>query len=228
MNDIYAAEKNIEKILKGKHTFFLDYKLQELVKRKLHKKLYNIYLPYKDSEKVIYYCNDIPNVSLLKITSKIKLKHQDILGALFSLGIDPSMYGDILIIDDNYYIYVLDIMKNYLVNNLVMINNCKIIIDEVELSLLNNYERKYENIELIASSNRIDNVIAHLIHLSRDDIINKINNKEIFLNYEIPKYSTNLKIGDIISIRKYGKYKYLGIINKTKKDNLIICINKYI
>ena len=55
MNDIYMVNKNVEKIINGKYTFFLDYREQLLIKRKLGKIKYNIYIPYKDSEKVIFY-----------------------------------------------------------------------------------------------------------------------------------------------------------------------------
>lgn len=228
MNDIYIVDKNIEKIINGKYTYFLDSKLQKLVKNKLGKFKYNIYIPYKDSEKVIFYNGIKPNILLYEIKCKYKLKHQDIMGTLFSLGIDPSMYGDILIIDDKYYIYVLDIISNYLVNNLTMINNSKVELVNIDINYLNNYERKYEELEYIVSSERIDTIISNIIHSNRDSVSKLIKDKCILVNYDIPKSSYNLKIGDILSIRKYGKYKYMGIINKTKKDNYIVLINKYI
>ena len=34
--------------------------------------------------------------------------------------------------------------------------------------------------------------------------------------------------GDIFSIRKFGKYRFEGIVGRTKKDNFIISINKYV
>ncbi len=228
MNDIYIVDKNIEKIINGKYTYFLDSKLQKLVKNKLGKFKYNIYIPYKDSEKVIFYNGIKPNILLYEIKCKYKLKHQDIMGTLFSLGIDPSMYGDILIIDDKYYIYVLDIISNYLVNNLTMINNSKVELVNIDINYLNNYERKYEELEYIVSSERIDTIVSNIIHSNRDSVSKLIKDKCILVNYDIPKSSYNLKIGDILSIRKYGKYKYMGIINKTKKDNYIVLINKYI
>ena len=93
MNDIYDVIKNAEKIFNNKYTSFLDVKLQKLVRSKLGKTKYQIYLPYQDSEKVIYYTSDIPKVSLYEIKVKDIITHRDILGALFSLGIDSSMYS---------------------------------------------------------------------------------------------------------------------------------------
>lgn len=228
MNELYKVEKNIEKLLKGNSTNFLDSKLQRLIKSKLKKNNYKIYLPYKDSEKVIYYTNDKPNVLLYEIKSKNKLLHQEILGTLFSLGLDPSMYGDILIVDNHYYIYILDIIENYLLTNFNKIKNNKIELIKRDINLLKDYEREYESIELIVSSNRIDTILSRLIHTSRDTISKKIKDKEILVNYDYPKNSYFLKENDIFSIKKYGKYKYIGVINKTKKDNIVVRIDKYI
>ena len=228
MNDIYIVNKNVEKIKNYRYTFFLDYKLQELVKRKLGKVKYNIYIPYKDSEKVILYSDTIPNVLLYEIKSKNNIRHQDIMGTLFNLGIDPSMYGDILIIDNHYYIYILDIIENYLLSNLLMINNSYVELNKIDINYLKNYERSYEEINFIVSSERLDNIVSKLIHCNRDIINNKIKDKEILVNYNIVKNSYNLKVGDILSIRKYGKYKYKGIIKTTKKNNYIVRIDKYI
>ena len=54
-------------------------------------------------------------------------------------------------------------------------------------------------------------------------------NKDIMLNYNVvTKCTYMLKENDIFSIRKFGKYKYVGIINNTKKGNYIIKYLKYI
>ena len=55
-----------------------------------------------------------------------------------------------------------------------------------------------------------------------------IKDKLIRINYELlNKSSYIIKENDIISIRKYGKYRFIGIIKETKKDNYLIEVNKY-
>lgn len=227
MNDIYEVSKNVEKLILGKCTNFLDTRMQNIIKRKINRVDYQIYKVYKDSEKNIFYVNNKPNVLLYEIVCKKSIRHQDILGTLFNLGINPSMYGDIIIVNNKYYIYILDIIEKYLLCNLFMIGNNEVILEKRDVNLLYDYEREYETIELIVSSERVDTIIGSLIHTSRDIVINKIKDKEILINYEIPKKSSLLKKEDIIIIRKYGKYKYMGIINTTKKNNYIVLVNKY-
>ena len=229
MKDIYKIDNSIEKIKNNKSTLFLDNSEFKKVISKLKKNEYKIYYPYKDSEKVILYTNNIPKISLFKIKSYNKLRHQDILGSILSLNISNNYLGDIIIDDDNYYFYIISDLKDFIKDNLVMIGKNKISLEELDLSALEEYERKYEENELIVSSLRIDTVISRIIKTNRDKVIEKIKDKEVILNYEIlSKNSYILKENDIFSIRKYGKYKFIGVINNTKKDNLVIKYLKYI
>ena len=225
--NLYKIDNSIELLSIGKPTLFLDPSEFNQIKYKYKK--YNIFKPYKDSEKVILYINELPNITLFKIESKNALKHQNILGSILALNINPSFLGDIIIDNDNYYFYIISELKEYIKNNLTKISNYNITLKEIDIKTLNNYERKYEELQILVSSNRIDNVISKIINTNRDRIVDKIKNKEVILNYEIlSKSSYYLKPNDIFSIRKYGKYKYIDIINTTKKNKSIIKVLKYI
>jgi len=226
---MYNTEKNIDKIKRGSHTFFLDPKETNLVKSRLKKNEYQIYFPYPDSNKVILYQNQLPKIVLYEVKSKISLKHQDILGSLFSLNITKEMFGDIVIDNGKYYIFVLELISNYIKTNLLFIKNSPIELEEKNLDTLKDYQQKYEEYITISSSLRIDTIISRITNLNRSIVTDKIKNKEILLNYEIlNKNSYLLKENDIFSIKKFGKYKFIGIEKKTKKDNYIIKYLKYV
>ena len=117
----------------------------------------------------------------------------------------------------------------YIKDNLKMIGNKKVSLEEVDLSVLDNYERNYEEKEMIVSSLRIDNVVSGIINTSRKVALDKIKNKEVVVNYGVMnKNSYILKESDIFSIRRYGKYKFVGIVKSTKKNNFIVRYLKYI
>jgi len=229
MNNDYSIIKNIEKIKRGLCTRFLDNNMQNILKNKLKKNEYYVYYPYFESEKVIFYKDVMPKVSLLKIKTKDELEHRKILGSVFSLGLDQSMFGDIIKYKNSFYIFVLDEIKDYFINNLNLIGKSKVKLEEVDIDLLKDYKREYEELDIIVSSERIDTIISHLISINRNKVKELIKDKDILLNYNIVD-NTSKKIiyGDIFSIRKYGKYKYLGIIKETKSGNFVIRINKYI
>ena len=227
--DYYIVEKNTNKIYHDEHTNFLDILTLNKVRYKLKNINYNIFIPYPDSEKNIIYTNNKPKIRLLELITNEKLTHREILGSLFGLNIDDSTFGDIIITNNYYYIIILDSIYHLIMNEYHMVASHYIKLKEVSLDILNDYHRSYETIELITSSMRIDNIISKLIGISRDSIKEKFYNEEIIINYE-PCHKINylLKENDIFSIRKYGKYRYIGIIKNTKKGNFIIKINKYI
>ena len=225
---MYKIEKNLNRLYRKEATFFLDPKEQLELAKKLKKEPYQIYIPYPDSEKNIFYIKEEPKVILYEIKSKIPLEHREILGTLFSLNITSELFGDIVITNNHYYIYVLESIAPYIKINLLLIKNSRIELIEVPLETLKEYHKEYETIEIIASSTRIDTVISRLIQTSRPNIIEKIKNKEIILNYDILKNNSyQLKENDIFSIRRYGKYQYIGIKKETKSKNYIIECKKY-
>ena len=228
-SDVYKINNAVEKIKTGKNTQFLDGKELKIVTGKLKKNEYNIYYPYKDSEKVMLYTGKVPKVKLFKIYTVENIRHQDILGSLFSLNIDSSYFGDIVLFNGYYYVFVSKDLALYLKDNLKMVGNKKVSLEEVDLSVLDNYERKYEEKEIIVSSLRIDNIISGIINTSRKVALDKIKNKEVVVNYDVMnKNSYILKENDIFSIRRYGKYKFVGIVKSTKKNNFIVRYLKYI
>lgn len=226
---MYQIQKNINKLNSTGSTFFLDPKELTDIKGKLKKNEYNIYYPNKDSEKVILYKNNIPEVLLYEIIIKVPVRHQDILGSIYSLGIDSELFGDILIIDNHYYVYILPIVRNYFESNFLMVKNSHIELKELPVDILSDYERKYEKLEFIVSSNRIDTVISTICHTNRNNISSMIKKREILLNHDFLKNSSyKLKDNDTFSIKRIGKFKYNGIIKNTKSNHLIIEILKYL
>lgn len=226
---MYFIEKNLNKFKNNSCTYFLDPKEFNLVKSKLHKDEYKVYYPYKDSEKVILYKKDIPEVLLYEIKSNVELRHQDILGTMYSLNIDSSLFGDILLIDNRYYIYILPIVENYFISNFLMVRNTKVELEKLDIDYLKDYERSYEKLEFIVSSLRIDTVVSSICHTGRSNISDMIKKKEIMLNYDYlknPDYK--LKDKDTFSIKRIGKFKYNGILKSTKSDHIIVEVLKYI
>jgi len=229
MKTNYVIDKHIEQLYKKGNTEFLLKNEYLIIKNKLKKNEFNIYKKYNDNEKIILYKKNIPEIILYEIICNNKLRHKDILGSLFSINLSINVYGDIIIDNGRCYIYVLPSISNYIKSNLTIIGNNNVELIERDINILNNYIRKLEDNEIIVSSLRIDTVISSITGLSRSNVIDKIKDKEILLNYNVlTNNSYILKEKDIFSVRKYGKYKYNGEVKKTKKNNLIISYSKYV
>ncbi len=227
--DMYEIKKNVDKIKRGGYTFFLAPNIYKEVSYRLNKKEYDLYYPYPDSDKVIMYSDSIPKIKLYEIISYYPLSHREILGSLFGLNISNEVFGDIIVDNDKYYFYVMDEISDLIEKDFSFVGNKPIKLKEIDIHTLDNYRKKYEEFEIIVSSLRLDTVISRIIGTNRDKIKDKIRDKEVLVNYEIIRNNSYVfREGDIFSIRKFGKYKFIGIVKNTKKDNYIIKYLKYI
>lgn len=225
---IYKVEKIVEKVLYSNSTNFVEIKYLNRLKKELKNIKYNIYEPFNGATKIILY-NKMPNIKIYEIVSSNDLRHQDILGTLYSLNISDEMFGDVVIWNNRYFIIILSSIDNYIKYNLISIRNSKVDLIEKDTYYLKNYKQEYEEFNIIVPSIRVDVIVSKIINSSRSNALEKIKNGDIYLNYELlTKPTYMLKENDIFSIRKYGKYKFNGIINETKKGNIIVNISKYV
>ena len=225
---IYTVEKIVEKVLYSNSTNFVEIRYLNRVKKELKKVKYNIYEPFSDATKVILY-NKMPNIKIYEIVSSNDLRHQDILRTLYSLNISDEMFGDVVIWNNRYFIIILSSIDNYIKSNLASIRNSKVDLIERDPYYLKDYKQEYEECIIIVPSIRVDVIVSKIINSSRSNALEKIKNGDIYLNYELlTKPTYMLKENDIFSIRKYGKYKFLGEINRTKKGSLVIKYLKYV
>ena len=225
---IYTVEKIVEKVLYSNSTNFVEIKYLNRVKKELKNIKYNIYEPFIGATKIILY-NKMPNIKIYEIISSNDLRHQDILGTLYSLNISDEMFGDVVIWNNRYFIIILSSIDNYIKSNLASIRNSKVDLIERDPYYLKDYKQEYEECIIIVPSIRVDIIVSKIINSSRSNALEKIKNGDIYLNYELlTKPTYMLKENDIFSIRKYGKYKFLGEINRTKKGSLVIKYLKYV
>jgi len=226
IKDKYLIEKQVDKFNKNGYTGFLnelDVNRVKNVLNKMHIK-YDIYASFQDADKHIIY-KAMPEVVCFEIITNNELKHSDIMGSLYNFNIDEDLLGDIVIINNHYYFIVLKSIADYFYNNFNTVGKYTVNLKKVDIPIR---ERMYDKLEYIVSSNRIDNIIAKIINTNRKTIDELISNKDIILNYNIlTNKSYTLKENDVFSIRRYGKFKYLGINKTTKKGNLVVTINKY-
>ena len=209
---------------------FLNLKDLKLVTSYLnHQKIkYNIYRPYDFLEKSIIMFGDYDNyITIYKGKISDKITHSNILGTLFSLGLENDMIGDIIVEDGYFYLTNLTRMNRYIEDNLIMIKNEIIELEKVDEIILK--KEHFISSNILVSSMRLDNITSKIISKSRSIVDKMLIDKEILLNYEeIRNDSIGLKEGDILSIRKYGKYKIGKIKGYTKKNSIILEIIKYV
>jgi len=157
-----------------------------------------------------------------------KLSHRDILGAVMHLGIERSCIGDILIDEKQAYLFAKPQIAEYICRELERIRHTSVSCSITEQPP-EHFTQETESGTAQVASARADSVICKVHKLSRSDCNFLFLSGRVFINgAEVKKSSVTLQAGDKVSVRGYGKFRYLGETGKTKKGNLIVAFEKFV
>lgn len=156
-----------------------------------------------------------------------KLSHRDFLGALMNLGIDRSTIGDIKVGEGEAYLFCQDAIAEYICQNLEQIKHT-----HVKCSVAENYEdipgEEPENKTIQVNSARVDAVIAKVYNQSRGDCLELFRAGRVFVDGKLcENNSRQLKTGETVNARGYGKFVYLGEPRETRKGKLCVDVAVY-
>ena len=180
------------------------------------------FLPYEDEAAVF------PTICLKATYSRTfsTITHRDVLGAIMHCGIERDMIGDLIIEEDKIYVFCDEAVENYLSCNLTKIRRCSVHFQRTNDTILHEQKLSYET--KIVSSLRLDVMVSTLAHVSRGKASELIRAGLVKVNHTINQQpSTMMKENTPISIRGAGRYTFLQVKNKTKKDHLVVEIARY-
>ncbi len=152
-----------------------------------------------------------------------KLTHRDLLGALMSLGFERAKLGDI-IIDDSaeppmMLFFAREEIVPYILENLASVRHTSVSLSVEEGSA--DYRPKVEEASAVAASNRLDAVVAAICKQSRSATLGMIKDGKISVNgIECLHNTYYCKPSDLISIRGFGKARFIGEAGATRKDRM--------
>lgn len=156
-----------------------------------------------------------------------KLTHRDFLGGLMNLGIKRELIGDIIIHNNEGYVFCIEQIKNYIADNLTRIKHTTVNVSQLK-ELPDGIIKEPESIEAITASLRLDAVISAVFKLSRSESAKLFRQEKVFVNSRASANgSYKIKDNDIISVRGFGRLQFLQQLRTTKKDRIVIEIIKY-
>lgn len=165
---------------------------------------------------------------LLYPTKFMTLSHRDMLGALMSLGIDRSKFGDIRMVNETIQFAVAQELSTYLPLQMTSVGKAKVKLEEVldQEQWLEPTERWSESIEIV-SSLRLDTIIASLLHLSRQKAVALIQAGAVKVNWGVIDQPTfEVEMADHLSIRGFGRFQIVAVEGRTKKEKIRLVIGK--
>lgn len=149
-----------------------------------------------------------------------KIEHRDVLGSLMHLQIDRHSFGDFWVDESGIYIYTTKMMGRFLKEYLTRIASLSVSFEEIQEHPSQVFQTK--RIEVTIASNRLDAIVASLAHTSRSKAKEMIRSGLVQINH-----STLVEDNEVcnnnctISIRKVGRFVYLGPVRHTRKDRMI-------
>ncbi len=159
-----------------------------------------------------------------------ELNHRDFLGAVMNLGIERNVIGDILVKNNKKaFIFCQESIASYIIENLTKIKhtNVKIKITPADGDL-SELAPELQDMSCIVASPRFDAIISAVTKISRNEALKLFSAKKVVLNGRAEeRNSITLKPNDIFSVRGYGKYKFMGCGNETRKGKFYIDLKKY-
>lgn len=231
------------------NTEFLTIYQREIIEKELNKvklKNYMFFGGYAEAEGklLIVYPEkldiEIVQRNLKNIIRAIKIKlpkevvgnytHRDYLGAVMQIGLNRDRIGDIIVYEDEAYIFVLEENTKYIASSLESIKKfSKSIIEIIDYNEVPIKEAEFEKIEISISSMRLDNVVSSIAKISRKKALELLLDEKIFVNAKVETKSTKvLKENDILVIRGKGKFIISNISENDRKNKMFLEIKKYI
>lgn len=153
------------------------------------------------------------------------LEHRAVLGTLMSLGMERELLGDIILRDGAAYIFCTDKMANFICEGLDKIGGTAVrcTISEPPQGPV----RNVREVRVQVTSPRLDAIVAHLFKLSRGDAQTLFRQGRIMVDDSVcERTDYMLHEGQVISVRGFGRARYLGVESTSKKgkSNLLIAL----
>lgn len=240
----FAKDKN-----KLQNTDFLDMyqvSLVESVLRKIDIKNYVFVGGYEEAERkilLIYpekYDDKMINKNISNILKVIRISlpddlvgkytHRDYLGGVIKLGLKREKIGDILVDNTGADIIIMEEISTFLLSNIESLTRFQMSqITLEDISNIRKVEIKKEEVKIIVSSLRLDNIVSELAKCSRSKAEQILNTERVFVNGQNEtKKTKQIKQGDIVTIRGKGRFEVKEFVGSTRSGRYIINIEKYV
>ena len=155
------------------------------------------------------------------------LSHRDFLGSLMGLGIRREVLGDIIINENCGYLFCLENIADYIIENLTQVRHTTVKCENTE-KVPTDVLPQPEKREIIVSSERLDVIVSAIYKMSRSQVLPIFHTEKVFVNGEVKTSpSATVNINDKISVRGFGRFIYKGVLRRTKKDRLVISVEVF-
>lgn len=169
-------------------------------------------------------------IKIIPVNQKFSdsLSHRDFLGAVLNLGLDRSKIGDILITDNEGYLFAHSGISEFIADQLYKVKHTMIksqLIDRTDFS----YSPRYKEITGTVSSVRLDSILSVAFNTSRSSLTGLIEGGKVYVGGKLILSNSHvLKEKEIVSVRGMGKFVFMGTSYQTKKGRYSVKVLLYV
>ncbi len=169
------------------------------------------------------------DIGVVRVEAKQeRLGHRNVMGAVLSLGIRRETVGDIALDEKGAWVFCEETMAEYICRNLDRIGRVPVTCETVLPEQVKIPPRMFEQKEIGIASLRLDALVAALLHQSRGRAAELICAGDVSLNHRETKDSSQkVKEGDVLSVRRYGKFVIACVLGQTKKGRQKVLVKQY-
>ncbi|MFS1664562.1 RNA-binding protein [Streptococcus sp. zg-JUN1979] len=171
-------------------------------------------------------------LSLLEIRYNPKfnqLTHSQILGScLHQLGIERHLIGDIIVGKGQAQVFMTKLVAEQALSTITKIARAGVSLQKIPLEERLIPKQTTKEMLIQVSSLRLDKLIAATFKLSRLQAGQLIEKSKVKLNYSpVAKTSEQVSVGDLISVRGFGRFKIAASQGYTKSNREKLRIERY-
>lgn len=156
------------------------------------------------------------------------LTHRDLLGSLMGLDIKRELIGEILTAQDHAVIFCTQTAQQLILSELSRAGRAGVRVQAGRPEQLPPAIRLEDKTGTV-SSMRLDCVVSLALNLSREKSAALIEGGQVNLNFfEETKSSREVKVGDILSIRGYGRFLLSQQGALSKKGRIHLTVSRYV
>ena len=232
LDGLVSMEKNYKDIFVTNFFTPLEFKYVERILANIDLDFDIIFSDDDYERKFLIFYRDNYSLSEYLETLRFKdisgIEHRNILGSITHLGINREKVGEIIKVNDYWYVYCLKPIGTFLFSNGLRFAGQDLKLEILNENFIPSNFRKYEDERIIVSSLRLDCFVKELARTSREIAQKFIKSGNVNLNYdECKDFDKKINDNDIISIRKEGKFKVDSLDGLTKKNKYVVNIKRY-
>ncbi len=149
-----------------------------------------------------------------------ELSHRDFLGALMNLGIDRSTIGDIKVGEKQAYLFCVDSIAGFICDNLEQVKHTHVKCTVTE-EFHDTLKEEPVPVTIQVNSLRVDAVLAKVYNMSREKSLELFRAGKVYVDGRLcENNSRQLKAGETVNARGYGKFTLTGEPRETRKGKL--------